>query len=78
MRFPLVEGTDDAEIGQAGVRELAVDELLRDDADHLAAHGKRRIGDRAHQSDATTSVDKPETSRGQCRAQLSRRVGVRG
>ena len=39
------------------VGDLALDEPLRDDADHLAAGGQRAVGHRAHQPDARAAVD---------------------
>ena len=37
--------------------ELALDELLRDHADHLAAGCQRAVCERAHQADPAAAVD---------------------
>jgi len=47
-------------LGQAAVRQLAVDELLRDHADHLAACGEGAVRQRAHQPDTAAAVDEPK------------------
>ena len=64
QRLPLVQRLDDVQLRQAAVGELALDELLRDHADHLAARRERAVGDRAHQPDAAAAVDEPEPARG--------------
>ncbi len=58
---------DDVQLGQAGVRDLAVDEHLRDDADDLAAGGQRGVGERAHQTDGRAAVDDADAALGQRR-----------
>ena len=57
QRLPLVQRADDVQLRQAAVRELAVDERLRDHADHLAAGRERSVGDGAHQPDPAAAVD---------------------
>src|SRR4051794_35844368 len=58
--------------------QLAVDELLRDHADHLAAAAQRAVCDGAHQPDAAPAVDQPEPALGQERAEGPRRLEVPG
>src|SRR5581483_227623 len=62
----------------AVVRELAIDELLRDDADHLAAGRERAFRERAHQPDLAAAVDDAEAACGHGRPEHARRVGIRG
>lgn len=57
--FAVVHGSDDAQIG-AAVRQLAIDEHLRDDADDLAARGKSRVGQHAHQADVAAAIDQSD------------------
>ena len=52
----LVHGADQLEPGQAGVSDLALDEVLRQYADHLAARCQRRVGQQAHQADVRAAV----------------------
>ena len=54
---------DDVQLGQAGVRDLAVDQRLRDDADSLAAGLEHCVGDDAHQAELPAAVDEPEAAR---------------
>src|SRR5581483_12078188 len=77
-RLALVQRADDVELGETVVRELAIDELLRDDADHLAAGRERAFRERAHQADLAAAVDDAEAARGHGRPERARRVGVRG
>ena len=72
----LVHGAHDAQLGQAGVSELARDERLRDDADGLAAPLEHRVGDDAHEPDGAAAVDQPELARDQLGAEAPGRVGV--
>ena len=60
QRLSLVQRPDDVQLGQSAVGELAIDEQLRDDADHLAARPECAVGDRAHQPDAPAAVDDPD------------------
>ena len=55
---------DDLEPLQAGMPDLLVHQLLRDDAEHLAAGGQRRIRHLAHQADAAAAVDEQPAARG--------------
>ena len=60
------------------MRDLAVDERLRDHADHLAARGQRRVGDRAHQPDARAAVDEADARAGERAAERGGRLRVVG
>ena len=60
------------------MRELALDELLRDHADHLAAGRERRVGDGAHQPDPAAAVDEAEPAARRSRAERARRLGIGG
>lgn len=52
---------DDAEV-DAAVCDLSFLERFGDDADRLAPDVERRVGQRAHQSDARPAVDDADTS----------------
>ena len=77
QRLALVQRADHVQLGQAAVRELAVDERLRDHADHLAAGRERPFGDGAHQTDAAAAVDDADPAGGCGGAERACRVGVR-
>ena len=66
----------DLEPGQAGVRHLVVHQVLRDDADDLAAGGQRGVGDDAHQPDVPAAVDDADAGRRPGRGEVGRRLGV--
>ena len=51
--------------GRPGVRQLVVHQVLRDDADDLAAGGQRGVGDDAHQPDVAAAVDDADAGLGQ-------------
>ena len=61
-RLSLVERADDAQLRDAGMRELAVHEPLRDHPDHLATGIQRGVGERAHQADTTATIDGPDAA----------------
>ena len=65
LGLALVERLDDAQLGQAVVCQLAIDQPARDDADDLAAGGERRIGDRTHHADAAAAVDDADPALGE-------------
>src|SRR5262245_54341707 len=48
---------DGDEIGQAGMRDLMIDQRLRNDAVYLAAGLQHRIGDYAHEAEAPAAID---------------------
>ena len=52
--------------------QLAVDQALRDDADHLAAGGQRRVRERAHQADPSAPVDDADPAGGEVRPDRGR------
>ena len=60
------------------MRKLAIDELLRDDPDHLAAARKGAVRDRAHQPNTAAAVDEAEPALGQSHAEGARRLRVGG
>ena len=47
------------------MRDLAVHERLRDDADDAAAALERRVGERAHQADVRAAVDELDPALGE-------------
>ena len=59
------------------MRDLAVDERLRDHAGHPAAALERRVGDRAHQADVGAAVDELDPAVGQPVAEVARGGAVR-
>jgi hypothetical protein len=61
---------------RVAVRDLPVDQLLRDDADHFAPGTQRRVGDHAHQADVAAAVDQGQSLARQARAQLRRTLRV--
>ena len=65
LGLALVERLDDAQVGQAAVCQLAVDEAARDDADDLAAGRQRRVGEGAHHADPTAAVDDADPALGE-------------
>ena len=65
LGLALVERLDDAQLGQAGVCQLAIDQPARDDADDLAAGRQRRVGDGAHHADAAAAVDDADPALGE-------------
>ena len=65
LRLALVHRVDHAQVGQAGMRDLAVDERLRDHAGHAAAALERGVGERAHQADLGAAVDELDPAVGQ-------------
>ena len=76
-RLALVHRGGDPQLGEAGVRDLPVDEVLGDHADDLAPGGERGVRDRAHQADARAAVHQAHAAGGDLAAQRGRRVRVR-
>ena len=76
QRLALVHRVHDVQLAQPRVRDLAVDERLRDHADDLAARGERRVGDRAHQADARAAVDEADARAGERAAERRGRLRV--
>jgi hypothetical protein len=56
-RLADVHRLDDAQLGEPVVRDLALDERARDDADDFPAGRERRVGRLPHQPDVRPSVD---------------------
>ena len=65
LGLALVERLDHAQLGQAAVCQLAVDQPARDDTDDLAAGPQRRVGDGAHHADPTATVDDADPAFGE-------------
>ena len=55
---------DDVQLGQAGMGDLTVNELLRDDANGLTARVEHGICELAHQADITAAVDQADPALG--------------
>src|SRR4051794_6793248 len=72
QRLALVHRAHDAQVGDALVADLEVEDRLRDDADDLAAGLERRVGDRAHHADLPAAVDEAHAALGE------RPAGARG
>jgi hypothetical protein len=64
-RFALVHGRHDLQLGQAGVRDLGLDQRGGHDAGHLAAGRQAGVGQRAHQAEVSAAVDEPDAPAGQ-------------
>src|SRR4051794_5692469 len=77
QRLALVHRVDHPQIGQPGVRDLAVDQRLRDHADHAAAALQRRVGDGAHQTDARAAVDELDATLREPVAEIDRGGAIR-
>ena len=79
QRLALVHRLDDVQLGQAGVRDLVLDQPRRDHADHGPAGGQRGIGQRAHQPHAARRRRRARGPRdGEQAAELGRALGVLG
>src|SRR4051812_50227681 len=61
----LVHGADHAQVAEALVADLEIEDLLRDDADDLAARLERSVGDGAHHPDLATAVYEPQPALGE-------------
>ena len=59
-RLALVHGADDVELREALVRDLAVDEGLRDDPNDLAASRQHGVRQDPHQADGSAAVHEPD------------------
>ena len=72
----LVHRAHDVQPRQAGVRQLVVHQVLRDDADHLAAGRQGGVGDDAHQPDVPAAVDDADAGAGEVGGEGGRGGGV--
>lgn len=63
--FALVHRAHDVKLGAAAMRDLGIDQRLRDHADHLAARLQRRVGNRAHQPQPPAAIDHPDPALGE-------------
>src|SRR5690606_27856759 len=77
-RLAGVHGIDDFQPRHALVRDLPVDQLLRDHADDFAASFEHRIGDDAHQADVAAAVDQRDAVAGHARAEVAGEGGIGG
>ena len=66
------------QLGQPGVADLAVDQVPRDHADHLAAGGERRVGQDPHQADLPAAVDDADVAAREQPGELGGRLRVGG
>ncbi len=55
-RFALVHRFDDAKVGESAMPHLTLHQRVRNDAGHATAARERRVGEHAHQPDATAAV----------------------
>lgn len=51
------------------MRDLTPHQEVRDDAEHLSARVEHRVGENAHQADAATAIDQPDSGLGEAAAQ---------
>jgi hypothetical protein len=72
----LVHRLHHAQLGQPGMRDLALNERARDDSDHLTPRLECRVGRVAHQADARPAIDEPQTRARDGRTQLASRCRV--
>ena len=76
QRLACMHAVDDVQLRQVGVRHLAFEQMLRDDADHLAAGVECGVGDQTHQADVAAAIDQAVTTHGEQRAEDVRRFCV--
>src|SRR5690348_5626398 len=74
-RLALVHRLDDVKLGDAGMRDLDVDERLRDDSVDLAAELEHAIGDQPHEAEPAAAVDQLDALADHGRGGRSRGVG---
>jgi hypothetical protein len=55
-----MHGFNHAELAEAGMRDLALEQRARHDADNPAARGEGRVRHRAHQADPAAAIDDRE------------------
>src|ERR1700675_2704646 len=67
-----MHGVDDDKLPEAQMRQLAILQRARDDADRGAAAGQHRVGDRPHQPVAAAAIDKLDARSGEPGAERSR------
>ena len=72
LRLALVHVGDGVQLGQAGMRDLMVDQCLRDNAIDLAARLQHRIGDNAHQAEPSAAIDHLDAAPGHLSHQVAR------
>ena len=57
-----VHAVDDMQLGQAGMLDLKLLDVVGNDADHLAAGGQGRVGGDAHQADPAAAIHQLESA----------------
>ena len=57
QRLALMHRVDDPQLGQTAVRQFAVNQRLRNDADRLAAGREHGVGEHTHQADVSGAED---------------------
>ena len=67
----LMHAVDDDQLAGAAMANLDLVQMVRDDADHIAAAGERGIGERAHQPDAGAAIDEADSPCGHGAAQFA-------
>ena len=76
QRLALVHAADDAEVGDAAVRQLALDHRRRDDAGHAAALRQHGVRGDPHQPDVGPAIHQLAPASRQRAAERGRRLGV--
>ena len=61
-RLALVHRVDEVQFGEAGMRDLEIDQRLRDHAIDLAARVQHRVGDHAHQAEPPAAIDEADAA----------------
>src|SRR4051812_12203866 len=74
--FPLVHRADLTQFGETRMRQFALDQGARDNADDTPASLHGGIGDRSHQADSRPAVDERQASAGNRAPDQSRRLGI--
>ena len=74
--FALVHAVDDDELADAGMADLAIVQVVGNDAGDAAAAGERRIGHEPHQPDPAAAIDEFDAGFGEERAEPDRRRAV--
>jgi len=77
LLLALVHRVHDAELGEAAMSDLEIEQVLGNDPDDRSAFLQRGIGDDAHQADIPAAVNQTPALRGEERSQLARGLTVR-
>ncbi len=73
----LVHGLHDVEMREPAMRNLELDESLRDHPDDRPAVRQHRIREQPHQTTMSAAVDQPHTALGQRSPESASRIGKR-